>query len=303
MFKAYRNFSVYRLSRDTRLDSSTLTEKLPALKFTPCGSADMARSGFVSPLGTDTDMLHFEASGFIALTIQREKKILPAHVIKKALNGKISKLEMDQGRKLKKTEKDSLKDEVIHALIPRAFTSTDNTQIIYSAASGLLFINGGPRKSEDALALLRKALGSLPVVPLTIEAPIELTLTEWVRKDTPPAGFVMGEKADLKAILENGGSAKLNKQDLSSDEVKTMIAAGKVVTKLSLGTGRVTFAIDDGAAFTSVKFADEILDQNSDIDVEDQLQRRSADIILLASELDSLTASVINALGGMAKSE
>ncbi|EGT5658438.1 recombination-associated protein RdgC [Citrobacter braakii] len=298
MFKQYKNFSVYRLSRDMKLEEEALKTALPDYQFSPCGSQDMARTGFTSPLGSD--MLYFAASGFIALTVQREKKLLPGHVIKAELNQKIGILEATQGRKLKKTEKDSLKDEVIHSLLPRAFTATDRTQILYSSESNLLFINSGPRRSEDALAMLRKALGSLPVVPLTLENPIELTLTEWVRNDAPPAGYSLGEKADLKAILDDGGSAKLNKQDLSSDEVKTLIAAGKLVTKLSLCTDRVNFAINDGAGFSGVKFSDELLDQNSDIDVEDELQRSSADIILLAGELDSLTSKIVAALGGEA---
>lgn len=299
MFKEFRNFAVYRLSRDMDIDAETLAPALPEFKFSPCGSQDMARTGFVSPLGTD--MLYFAASGFISLTVQREKKLLPGHVLKKALNEQISKLESDQGRKLKKTEKDALKDEVLHALLPRAFTATEKTQIIYSTKSQLLFINAGARKSEDALALLRKALGSLPVVPLTIESPIELTLTEWVRNDAPPAGYTLGEKADLKAILEDGGSAKLSKQDLSSDEVKTMIAAGKLITKLALCTDRGKFSIDDSAMFSGVKFADELLNQNSDIESDDGLQRRSADIILLAVELDSIVSNIVDALGGEAK--
>lgn len=54
------------------------------------------------------------------LSVRAKKKILPSPVIKQALEAKIAKLEAEQVRKLKKTEKDSLKDEVPHSLPPRA---------------------------------------------------------------------------------------------------------------------------------------------------------------------------------------
>lgn len=301
MFKNFRNVCIYRLSRDHHIDPGTLEEQLKALEFTPCGSHDLARTGFIPPL-PGGESLSFTASDYTTLTIQCEKKIIPSPVIKEALNKRIEALEQNQGRKLKKTEKDALKDEVLHTLIPRAFSKSERVSIIYSAKTERLFINASPSKCENALALLRKALGSLPVVPLTIESPIELTFTDWVRSETLPAGFTMGEKAELKAILEDGGQARLTKQDLGSDEVKTMIEAGKLVTKLALDfQSRVTFALNDSAGMTELKFSDELLDQNSDIESDDALQRVSADVLLLAGELDSLTTAVIAALGGEAK--
>ncbi len=51
------------------------------------------------------------------------------------------------------------------------------------------------------LALMRKSLGSLPVVPLSVENPIELTLTDWVRDGSAPQGFQMGMRQNLRQCL------------------------------------------------------------------------------------------------------
>lgn len=45
------------------------------------------------------------ANGQIVICARKEEKILPSPVIKQALEAKIAKLEAEQARKLKKTEK------------------------------------------------------------------------------------------------------------------------------------------------------------------------------------------------------
>ncbi|VEN54554.1 unnamed protein product [Callosobruchus maculatus] len=176
----------------------------------------MATAGWIETIG---DNLTYESGQYLLLTMQREEKIIPTHVIKDELNKKISKLETEQGRKLKKTEKDSLKDEVLHSLLPRAFTRKSRNRLIVDRKEGLVFVEGNSaRKAEDMLALLRKSLGSLPVVPFTPAEPVELTITEWIRSGFP-RGFTAGTDVMLKAILEDGGAVRCKKQDLHSEEV------------------------------------------------------------------------------------
>ncbi|CAK9788748.1 recombination-associated protein RdgC (plasmid) [Escherichia coli] len=122
----------------------------------------------------------------ILVEAKRETKILPPPVIQRAIQEKIEKLEQEQARKLKKTEKDSLKDEVLHSLLPRAFSKFSVIQAIYDGSTKRIYINASARQAEDMLALMRKSLGSLPVVPLSVENPIELTLTDWVRDGSAP---------------------------------------------------------------------------------------------------------------------
>lgn len=301
----FKNAIIYRLTNPMALMAQlpTLEDSLCAFQFNPCGSQDMARTGWVPATEQHHTLVH-QANGQYLLTIQKQEKIIPGPVIKQHLNARIAKLEAEQARKLKKTEKDSLKDEVLHSLLPRAFVKNSRTQLWIDITNGLIVVDASSAKrAEDALALLRKSLGSLPVVPLTTENPVELTTTEWVKLGKVPGNyFAMGDSAELKAILTDGGVARVKKQDLTSDEIATHIEAGKVVTKLALDwQQRVTFTLTDDAMLTRLKFCDELIDQNDDIDREDVLARFDADFTLMTGELSALIKQVVTALGGEAQ--
>ncbi|MGZ2367733.1 recombination-associated protein RdgC, partial [Citrobacter freundii] len=92
---------------------------------------------------------------------------------------------------------------VLHSLLPRAFSRNIITRIWVNTTDHLVIVDASSaRSAEDALALLRKTLGSLPVVPLSMEEPVELTMTEWVRSGSAPNGFNLGDEAEIKAVLE-----------------------------------------------------------------------------------------------------
>ncbi|MGL5385728.1 MAG: recombination-associated protein RdgC [Serratia sp. (in: enterobacteria)] len=299
----FKNLMVYRLSRDVALTADEMEKQLSAFAFTPCGSQDMAKTGWVSPMGSHSDAFTHAVNGQIMICARKEEKILPSPVLKQELQAKIEKLEGEQHRKLKKTEKDSLKDEVLHSLLPRAFSRFNQTYMWIDTVNDLIMVDAASAKrAEDMLALLRKSLGSLPVVPLTMESPIELTLTEWVRSGELPAGFIIQDEAELKAILEEGGVIRCKKQNLISDEIAVHIEAGKLVTKLAVDwQERIQLVLADDGSLKRLKFADTLRDQNDDIDREDFAQRFDADFILMTSELAALISNTIEALGGEAQ--
>ncbi|HDL7645985.1 TPA: recombination-associated protein RdgC [Yersinia enterocolitica] len=299
----FKNLMVYRLSREVSLSADEMEKQLSAFSFTPCGSQDMAKTGWVSPMGSHSDALTHTVNGQIVICARKEEKILPSPVIKQELQAKIERLEGEQHRKLKKTEKDSLKDEVLHSLLPRAFSRFNQTFLWIDTVNDLIMVDAASAKrAEDTLALLRKSMGSLPVVPLTLENPIELTLTEWVRSKELPSGFALMDEAELKAILEDGGVIRCKKQDLFSDEIAVHIEAGKLVTKLALDwQERVQLVLSDDGSLKRLKFSDTLREQNEDIDQEDFAQRFDADFILMTSELAALIKNLIEALGGEAQ--
>jgi len=301
----FKHLMIYRLSRDVQIanDKEAFEKQLHNFAFTPCGSQDMAKTGWVEPLGIHSDRLFHKVNGQVLLVVRREEKMLPASVIKEELAKKVLKLESEQARKLKKTEKDSLRDEVLHSLLPRAFTRNSTIKIWIDTNNNLVIVDASSaKKAEDSLALLRKTIGSLPVVPLTMETPIELTMTEWVRSGDVPAGFALKDEAELKAILEGGGLAKVKNQDLCSDEISTHIEAGKVVTNLALDwQERISFTLTDSIAIKKLKFSDVLLEQNDDIDREDIVMRFDTDLILFTGELSKLIIDLTGALGGESK--
>ncbi|MCG8707158.1 recombination-associated protein RdgC [Brenneria sp. 4F2] len=299
----FKNLMIYRLSRESAFSADEMEKQLSAFAFSPCGSQDMMKTGWVSPMGSHSDALTHVVNGQFIICARKEEKILPSPVIKQTLQAKIERLEAEQHRKLKKTEKDSLKDEVLHSLLPRAFSRFSQVWLWIDTVNGLIMVDAASaKKAEDTLALLRKTLGSLPVVPLTMENPIELTLTEWVRSGEPPAGFALQDEAELKAILEDGGVIRCKKQDLVCDEIAVHIEAGKLVTKLALDwQERVQLVLADDGSLKRLKFSDTLREQNDDIDRDDFAQRFDADFILMTSELAALISNLIEALGGEAQ--
>ena len=162
----FKNLMVYRLSRDISLRAEEMEKQLAELTFTPCGSQDMAKTGWVPPMGSHSDALTHTANGQIVICARKEEKILPSPVIKQALEAKIFKLEAEQGRKLKKTEKDSLKDEVLHSLLPRAFSRFSQTMMWIDTVNGLIMVDcASAKKAEDTLALLPEWYPSPPPAP------------------------------------------------------------------------------------------------------------------------------------------
>ncbi|HBB8186843.1 TPA: recombination-associated protein RdgC [Escherichia coli] len=296
---AFKNIFIYRLSREVSWDTAEVNAALSKFVFTPCGSQDMAKAGWTSVLG---DNLTHEHQGFLLIQHKREEKILPSQVLKEELQKKVLKLEEEQARKLKKTERDSLKDEVLHSLLPRAFTRKSLAKILIDRSNHLVFVEASSaKKAEDQLALLRKSLGSLPVIPFTPREPLEITMTEWFKSGFP-AGFTAGEDATLKGLLDNGGAVRCNKVDLQSDEIMSHIEAGKVATTVAINwMERASFRVNDDMSIKALTFCDDLYDQNDDIDREDVAQRFDADFVLFTGELSALFNALVEAIGGEAE--
>ncbi|MCL5459714.1 recombination-associated protein RdgC, partial [Loigolactobacillus coryniformis] len=92
------------------------------------------------------------------------------------------------------------KEELIQTLLPRAFSRSTVTQAIYDDKNNWFIVNtSSASRAEDLLALLRKALGSLPAVPWIDSNQLSQSMQQWLSNQALPTGFSLGHDAELKA--------------------------------------------------------------------------------------------------------
>lgn len=294
----FKNIIAYRFNKLFSIDAESLEAAINDFKFTPCGSQDISKFGFIPAFGKLGKTLVHAAEGYLMVAVTKESKIIPASSIKERLNDKVELLEQSEGRKLAKKEKDALKDEIITDMLPRALTKKSVTKALIIIEQQLILIDSSSAsKAEELLALLRKALGSLPVIPLSYKNPVESNLTDWVKSGSAPSPFELQQEAELRG--NESEVAKFKNQDLSEDEVLAHIENGMQVHKLALNFGQsMSFVLCSSGDLKRVRFSEEFSSGNDELGNDDPAARLDADFVLFSAEIKHLMSALSDSLGG-----
>ncbi|MGZ9898829.1 recombination-associated protein RdgC [Shewanella gaetbuli] len=300
----FKNLTLYRFNKPFSTDTETLEKALADFTFSPCSSQDISKFGFSNALGKQGQTLVHSAQNRHLICVTKEEKILPGQVIKEAIDEKVAEIEAQESRKVTKKEKDAMKDDITTTLLPRAFSRRSQTRaLILPELEMILVDSSSATKAEELLALLRKALGSLPVIPLSYAKPVEHTLTEWLQAGEAPQPFEMQDEAELKSDSDEGGIVRFKQQVLQEDEVLAHIATGKQVHKLALHFAQsIAFVVQSDTSIKRIKFSEEFRAGNDDIGNDDPMARLDADFALMGSELIAFIQALHGAFGPMEQS-
>jgi len=295
----FKNIYIFRFLKPITISSTDLHEQLATATFQPCGKMEMESIGWVAPLGRDNESLVYEANNCLLFSARKEEKILPASVVREFVNEKVEDIESQQMRKVRKREKNEIRDEVLQDLTPRAFTHSTYQFAYLDITHGWLLIDTPTdKKAEDFATFLRQTLGSLPVTTPTLQQSPANVMTQWLTdQNSCPSDFEFADSCVLKE--EEGATANCQKQDLTAEEIHAHLAAGKLVKRLALEWNeRLGVIVDDDLIIRRIQQLDLVQAQINDAEIETPLQQFETDFLIMTAELTALIKRLFIVFGG-----
>ncbi|MGR8935549.1 MAG: recombination-associated protein RdgC [Gammaproteobacteria bacterium] len=296
----FKNLAIFRFTEPFGLSSLDLEQKLAQLPFRPCAAQQESSIGWIAPLGRNALQLVHSANGYMMLCTQKEEKVLPATVVNEVVLERIQEQEDREARKLAKKERTAIKDEVIFELLPKAFSFSRKTYAYIDPQGGWLIVDAASaKKAEELVSLLRKCVGSLPLIlPTTREKP-SVTMTQWLLDNATPSDIVIEDECELRSQEEEGGIIRCKRHDLTLPEIKNHLDNGKQAIKLALTwADRLSFVIDEHLAIKRLRFLDLIQDQVQDTDSGDAADLFDTEFSIMSLELAGFLPRLLELFGG-----
>jgi recombination associated protein RdgC len=293
----FKNLYLYQFEKEFTHDADTLHDELSAKPFTECSATQRESMGWVPPLGKKSEAYTHSANNFILMTMARQERLLPASVVREELDERVIEIQDRENRKVGSKEKKELRERIEDELLPRAFTRTQKLDAWIDVKGGWLVINTPSATRAEAFStLLRKTIGTLPVVPPKSEA-VSPILTDWLTKYESPEPFEIGDECELKGTGDDQSIAAFRKHELGTDEVKSNLETGKNVSKLALvWDKKVSFVVGDDLIVKKLKFLDVLEEKRNEQDPQSNEERMDIEFTLMTGELSQLIPDLIKEL-------
>lgn len=294
----FKQLTFYPINHvNTLPEMDVIADKLATIPFTPVTGLNWSSEGFAAPQPFSPELI-FPADFTWSVALKKSEKVLPAGVIREILDARVAEIGEQEGRTLSRKEKQILKENIIDELLPRAFTRSHQIHAVCDMRHGLLLVNtANANKSENLLAKMREALGGLDVrLPHTQYSPSEL-MTRWLLQGECAGGFELDDFCELKGLGETAPIVKINKQDLTADEVVQHIKNGKIVTQLGLiWREQIAFVLAENFTLKRIQFLD-VLQEQAEQSGDDAASLAWASQLIGTETLSILITELVEHLG------
>jgi len=296
----FKNIIIFKFLTPFAFDEEALQQALNDKRFRPCNDLELKTMGWVTPLGRDSELLYHAANNCFFITAKTQERVLPATVVREAVEERIEEIEIKENRTVRQTEKATIRDEVLQRLIPRAFKRSQKLSAYIDVEKGWLLVDTASRKkAEDFATLLRTSLGSLPVVPPKVCQSPSVIMTDWLKTQQLPTAFMLADSCELTEALESGAMVNCKRQDLFADEISAHLDAGKMVSRLALTwLDRVSCVISEDLIIRRFQFMECVQELAQEVDTDDRNEQFDVDFSILSGELREFLPQVFEVFGG-----
>jgi recombination associated protein RdgC len=296
----FKNLVLLRITSPFTLSAEALEAQLKNRRFQPCGALEASSEGWYPPLGHPDAPLVHQTQGFLMICLRKEDKILPASVVNERLAEKVDDIEAREARKLRKKEREGLREEILHDMVTKAFSQSRRTFAYIDPKGGWLYVDAGsPRKADDLVAVLRQTLEGFPVKPIATQERPASVMTRWLAGGALPEGVTLETECELKSPEEDGGIVRARRHDLEVPEILHHLEAGKEAIKLAFSwNDRLSLVLDEALTIRRLKFLDTIQEAAADVASEDAATRFDVDFALMSLELDAFLPVLLQWFGG-----
>ncbi len=289
----FKNLHVYRFPEHFSLTADELEEKLSEKRFQSCARQADKTLGWVSPIHRHKQYLVHAAGGCVLFCMRKEQKMIPASTVKEALEEKVLELEQELGRKVYRKEKQTIKEDLVSAMLPNAFARSTHISAYFDNLRKLLVINASsPAQVDEFYQLLTETIGSFGAMQLMPEENPADIMSRWLNTEMPQ-GWTLSGDYQLKDHQEEK-TASFKDYDASNPYVASLLEDGYSIKRLGIVfKERLTASIQDNLQVKGIKFSEELLKDNDELKGEDELVKFDADFALMTAALAELITAMI----------
>lgn len=307
----FKNAVIYTFTKPWEFNQDQLEDRLAQEPFRSVGPQEESRTGWVSTLPGADDWV-FETDNCLFLRLRKDEKVLKSSAIKREVEEIAGNIEREQGRKVRKKEKEEIRETVLLSHLPHALIDSTYTVGYIDLQKQWLVVEASSFKgAEEFTSFLRRTLGSLPVRMPALEHNPGFVITGAIKPgiDDQPLliRFNLGEECTMVGL--DGEKASFKDMDLTSEEVTDHITeSGMSVSSLRLAMeDRMSFTLTEDFRVKKIKFLDEFQEdllnyEPEDEDVDAGLSYARATLFLMTEEFRELFDALIESMGGIEES-
>lgn len=293
----FKNLTVYQINPDWSLPLSAALEATGRNAFQECGPTQPSSAGFSAPRHLQHSPLIEVRNGHWIFEVTLQKRDLPSRVVNEALNVKLEQIFEQTGRRPSAKTKRELKEEVIRALLPKAFLKTDCVTVWLDAGARLLYVDSAKKSDLDIVtSLLCASFLNFYLKPLSTAQSMSLCVAAWLYDGEPPSAFTLDDECELKDSSEGGGTIRYVRHALDIDQVKAHLNEGKYPVKVAMTwQSRVQFVLTETLQLRKIGFLDVVLNDSG----YDDGEAFDVSVAIVTTEFSNLIPSLVDALGGI----